>query len=154
MLQWYLVRNWSTNWMYYVQKKWENIYATGKRAKECTKCIAVQYIRFFSEFSIRTGNCSRNKGHKCPHYTRMRRLQVYFPYSMTIHSPTLQQQNWINGLMCCRQATDKKGITSACLGFSMIRTNNKTKGDSFPVTEILGHKESEIGHTRECFIID
>ena len=79
-------------------KKSENIYATGKRAKECTKCIAVQYIRFFSEFNIRTGNCSRNKGHKCPHYTRMRRLQVYFPYSMTIHSPTLQQQKGI-GLM-------------------------------------------------------
>lgn len=75
-------------------------------------------------------------------------------YDNTFAHATAAERNWINGLMCCRQATDKKGITSACLGFSMIRTNNKTKGDSFLVPEILGHKESEIGHTRECFIID
>lgn len=75
-------------------------------------------------------------------------------YDNTFAHTTAAERNWINGLKCCRQATDKKGITSACLGFSMIRTNNKTKGDSFLVTEILGHKESEIGHTRECFIID
>ena len=130
-LQWYLVSIWSTNWMYYVENKWTNIYTTGKNAKECTKFISVQYISFFSESNIRTGNCGRNKGHKCPHFTRMWRLHVYFPFSMTLHSPMLQQHKGIGFRMCCRQATDKKGITPACLGFSMTIRNNKTKGDFF-----------------------
>ena len=44
---------------------------------------------------------------------------IYFPFSMTIHSPMLQQHKGIGFRMCCRQATVKKGITPACLLFDL-----------------------------------
>lgn len=104
-----------------------------KKGKRMHKIHICSVHPFFSELNIRTGNCGRNKGHKCPHCTRMRRLQVYFPFSMTMHSLMLQQHQGIGFRMCCRQATDKKGIIPAYLGFSMIIINNKTKGDFFLV---------------------
>lgn len=98
-------------------KKRKNIYTTGKVQKNAQNSYLFSKCLFFSEFNIRTGNCGRNKGHNCPHCTRMRRLQVNFPFSMTIHSPMLQQHKGIGFRMCCRQATVKKGITPACLLF-------------------------------------
>lgn len=111
----------------------EHLYNRKKGQKNAQNSYLFSTSVFVAEFNIRTGNCGRNKGHKCPRCTRMRRLQVYFPFSMTIHSPMLQQHKGIGFRMCCRQATDKKGIIPACLRFSMIIIKNKTKGDFFLV---------------------
>lgn len=135
---------------------WENVKEdlyNRESAKECTKFISVQYILFSQNLTSEPQNRGRNKGHKCPHCTRMRRLQVYFLVSMTLHSPMLQQHRGIGFRMCCRHATDKKLLQPVfCLVFK--GSNLKQKAIFFQSTEILSDKENEIGHTRECFITD